>query len=218
MKTQQLPTALCGGTIRHLCVVFGVLCTLVGSSQGATYWLLSHEAPLNSLPLGSGTLTPTVDPGNIQTLSVAVQFTSSEVNDALTNGGFDSSTGLLTLGVLASNVTGGIAPTMAFSFDVPTFTGAETGANTLPFFGAGDPFDSVTGASAPFTYTWDQGIAVPNGNPLTVLLSGTLPPSAVSSGGYRVDGANLDAIAAVPEPSAALLGAIGALALLRRRR
>jgi len=96
-------------------------------------------------------------------------------------------------------------------------------ANSTYLFLVSEASGIITGIGA---YT---GSAVPNAGSVTfnpafagdslgigtsVLAAATTTPSVQPVSGFQLK----SAVAAIPEPSAALLGAIGALVLLRRRR
>jgi MYXO-CTERM domain-containing protein len=97
-----------------------------------------------------------------------------------------------------------------FTTLLATYTVVQAG-----FAGSGTTtWNSVTNQTG-FTNTTDLGISAANqGN---ILLSFNSLATTAAAGTNRIDNISVTS-AVVPEPSAALLGALGALGLLRRRR
>ena len=122
------------------------------------------------------------------------------------------------------------------NFITMTLSGLTVGDTYTVWIASGRPSATVTGGWSTTNTTstlgtqlidnsalnntgtsWVQGNNYVLFNNVVVDLSGNLVMKGVSTGGTRLPFSGFQ-IAAVPEPSAALLGALGSLALLRRRR
>jgi hypothetical protein len=101
-------------------------------------------------------------------------------------------------------------------FDTLTTAGAETVAPAGAYFGIARGGDWVFPAADTGTFTFGTGAA--NLDQVTLAAGGSANAATAASGqsvAFATAGTSLQF---VPEPSAALLGALGALGLLRRRR
>jgi len=184
---------------------FGVLGTAVGNHPTqATTTVTGALTPTNSLTnaIVSVDLSLFANPG----FSVYDSF-------AVSIGGTSDSAATIVF-------TPGAAGVWALSYDFGGVTGSSTSTATAGFlynfqfiFGNGTTqvfYDGALVASAATSYSAAELID-------SIAISHT-QTGASNTWGASSNGITFDNIAVVPEPSVALLGAIGSLALLRRRR
>lgn len=156
---------------------------------------------------------------------VATSMNSLLASATSTSAQFDTALATL-IGTTNASTSPGIVRSTTFTSGAMTSTGSVqlgNAANSTYLFLVSEANGVITGIGA---YT---GSAVPNAGSVTfnpafagdslgigtsVLAAATTTPSVQPVSGFQLK----SAVAAIPEPSAALLGAIGALVLLRRRR
>jgi hypothetical protein len=172
--------------------------TLTTVASGAT---IGGSGTVGALTVQSGgNITPGNSPG---ILAVSGAYTQAGLYTAEI-GGLTAGTGHDQINVTGTvNITGGSLATL--------FSGSY-GANDLIFILLNDSSDLITGTYAGFA----QGAVVSSYGGLDWQISYTANNTGPGTGTFL--GGNDIVLMAVPEPSAALLGALGALLLFRRRR
>ncbi len=192
--------------------------------------LLLPFSLLSALLISHASATTVIADGG----TVGYQFGFTTTLDGLDFTTFTSSTASITVGMIEGGVFTAFAPG---DTTPPTFGnagllagrwlgGAGDNSSAADAFGNRQIWFAINTVIAGQSYTGyfaDLGTLFPVNNggagDDTAVLSNDLDTvSSLSTGAWAIDAANGRVTLAVPEPSTALVGALGALALLRRRR
>ena len=192
-NTYSGATTVSAGTL----VINGNITSNVTVSSGAT---IGGSGTVGALTINAGaTVAPGNSPGILNTgnYNQAGTLVAEITGPAAGVGGYDQ-----------INVTGTVSLSGDLTLD---FTNPGTGyvLNSMIFLILNDSDDAVTGTFSNYA----QGANVGNFGGFDWVISYT-----ANSTGPAFTGGNDVALMAIPEPSAALLGGLGALGLLRRRR
>jgi hypothetical protein len=200
-----------------------MLISNVSNGPGDTLWALNNNTPMSNGVVVMGYFPASVLPSEINTIGGLVsklsQFVSvstvdiSAVDSTLSGAfnGYAESSGAVT--VPGSPLNAGNALLGRTVYQIVTNAsslGVATASNEFALLSYG-------------TFLGDQPVEQPfDGNPTLgqSIISGGVGSFVVNDGSFYENGtySTLKLATAIPEPSTALLGAIGAMALLRRRR